>query len=213
MSVSSTASLSSFTALDLMLMFLADRVYFPNLQDVVIAGHGMGADFVQRYAAVGMASDLLAKQKINLHFALANPGSYLYFTSQRPMKGGLFDIPKNDACNGGDAYPYGLKQLTAYPRRTGMQALRLRYPQQRVTYLIGDAIKDDLYLDRSCSATLQGDTRLMRAQAYARHIAQSFGRDAFRHQFRAVKGGGYDPVVMFGSSCGLTLLFGNGVCQ
>lgn len=214
MSISRHGSISSFTALDILLLFLSDRSRFPNLRDVVIAGHGMGGDFVQRYAAAGMAPDLLKKDKINIRFAVANAGSYLYFTNQRPLtKGLVFGLPKDDKCDGGNSYPYGLKMLAPYARRTGGEAIRLRYPVRHVTYIVGDKIKDDNYLDSSCSAMLQGKTRLLRARAYSRHVMQSFGDAAQNQNFHAIRNGGYDPVAMFGSSCGLSVLFGNGVCK
>lgn len=46
--------ISSFTVMDLILMFLSDRARFCNLESVVLAGSGAGANFVQRYAAFGL---------------------------------------------------------------------------------------------------------------------------------------------------------------
>ncbi len=54
----------------------------------VIAGHGMGGDFVQRYAAFGQAPDILEKEGIGVRFIVANPSSYLYFTASRTSEAG-----------------------------------------------------------------------------------------------------------------------------
>ena len=66
---------------------LARRNLFPDLQQITIAGHGAGADFVQRYAAVGQAPDILDKQQICRYvLSRPTPSSYLYFTLHRGRK-------------------------------------------------------------------------------------------------------------------------------
>jgi hypothetical protein len=72
--------ISTFTAMDLLLAFLSEKKFFPDLQDVIVTGHGAGGDFVLRYAAIGLAPDLLDPLGIKVQFAAANASSYLYFT-------------------------------------------------------------------------------------------------------------------------------------
>ncbi len=206
---------SSFSAVDLLLLYLSDRRRFPMLAQVVVAGHGMGADFVQRYAAFGQAPDILKKEFIDVRFLVANPSTYLYFTASRPSESGpAFAPPKETAaCPGINAYPFGLNDLNVYGRKVGGNEARMRYPERKVTYLVGGKILNDNLMDRSCAAAAQGPDRLARGRNYARYLIQTFG-DALgsRHFFGAIPGAGYDSVALYGSFCGMETLFGNGKC-
>jgi hypothetical protein len=54
----SQTTVSTFEALDQVLLWFANRDNFPILNEIVIAGHSMGAQMVQRYAVVGKQLDL-----------------------------------------------------------------------------------------------------------------------------------------------------------
>lgn len=211
---SARRGISSFMATDLLLMFLADRRRFPVLEQVIIAGHGMGGDFVQRYAAIGQAPDLAEQEGLVIRFLVANASTYLYLTNQRPaVSRPGFTPPDQSACPPFNSYPFGLNELVPYARRIGPSAIRLRYPERRITYLVGDRILSDNYIDHTCAADLQGKDRTARAQNFARYLAHSFGETAGRGQrFALVPKAGYDPVSLYGSSCGMETLFGNGAC-
>lgn len=209
--------ISSFSALDFLALFLADKTRFPAMKTIVLAGYGAGGEFVQRYAAVGRAPELLAQDGVEVRFVVAQPSSYLYFSNLRPSdNGSAFSIPRDGGCPNFNSYPYGLENLGVYSRRKGVQALRIAYPLKRVYYLIGEessGIAVDPFGDVSCAANLQGKGRFARAQAYARHIQQSFGEESAKtHIFSTVKNAAHDPVALFGSSCGLSALFGDGQC-
>ena len=95
-----------------------------------------------------------------------------------------------------------------------MNAIRMGFPERRITYLVGDKIRTDNYLDRSCGAMMQGSDRTMRGRLYERYLMQSFGDVAARSQtFSFVTNAGYDPVSLYGSRCGQAVLFGDGVCR
>jgi hypothetical protein len=206
--------ISSFTAMDLLLLFLSNRAAFPNLRQVVLVGHGAGADFVLRYAAVGQAPDMLGEGQIAVRFVAANPSSYLYLTNQRPAATGQnFAIANTTECAGVNAYPYGLGDLAPYARRRGVSAIQMKYPQRHVTVLSGNKIVADPYLDQSCAAKAQGADRLARARNFERYLALSFGDATSNTQsFAYVPNAGYDPVSLYGSYCGLSALFGDGAC-
>src|ERR1700676_2532419 len=78
------APASSFEALDAILARLADRRLFPNLNQVVVAGHSGGAQVVQRYAIAGKGELALTSQGIGVRYVVANPSSYAYFNGERP---------------------------------------------------------------------------------------------------------------------------------
>ncbi|MGE3622499.1 MAG: hypothetical protein AB7H77_01315 [Bdellovibrionales bacterium] len=205
--------ISSFTAIDLLLIYLAQKSFFPDLQTITVTGHGAGGDFVLRYAAAGQAPDILETQNIPVRFVPANPSSYLYFTAARPVAGKPnFAPPRAEACPGYNAWKYGISNLNAYARRRGGSAIRLDYPMRRVTYLAGKQATGGLReTDNSCAALLQGSDRLARAQNYARYIETIFGEDAARRQFFAViTEAGFDAGEVYASSCGASVLFGAG---
>lgn len=204
---------SSYTALDILLLYLSDRERFPMLKKIVLAGHGQGGDFVQRYAAVGKAPSVLKKEGLSLSFIAANPSSYLYLTASRPMpERGRFAAPDSTACPDVNNYPYGLAALSSYAKSAGANAIRLNYPEQQVVYLVGDKILIDHYLDQSCAAMAQGADRTTRGKNYGQYLSKSFGDTALSHTMRLVPNAGYDPVSLFGSSCGMATLFGDGGC-
>jgi hypothetical protein len=207
--------ISSFTAMDILLLYLSDRQRFPYLQQVVIAGHGIGADFVQRYAAIGRATDVLAKDDLPVRFIVANPSSYMYMTIVRPAETGTrFVNPDMKKCPKLNYYPFGLQELPAYAKRIGANAIREKYPLREVVYLASEKIYADHILLHGCEADVQGATRLDRTKSYGRYMIQSFGEVAERHHTMVtVPGAAYDPVSLYGSRCGIAALFGDGVCR
>jgi hypothetical protein len=99
--------MSSFAVLDALLLTLSDRERWPALDLVVLAGHSAGAQFVQRYAALGRAPRELSHRGIQTRFLVANPSSYLYFDGRRPMEHGFAPFPST-RCPSFDDYKYGL---------------------------------------------------------------------------------------------------------
>lgn len=206
--------ISSFTVVDLLLLYLANRTSYPNLKHITLAGHGMGADFVMRYAALGRAPQILDEDGIELRYVAANPASYLYLTRERPGGDkGPPKIPVATDCARYHDYPYGLANLNTYGRTVGVNDIRLTFPTRRMLYLLGGAISPDNFLDQDCAARLQGPDRLTRGQNFEAAMMRNFGDVARQsQQFVIVPKAGYDPVALFGSYCGMALLFGDGEC-
>jgi hypothetical protein len=209
-------SISSFTALDELLLFFGEKNLFPDLKDIVIVGHGTGADFVLRYAAFGKSPDLLDKSGTPARFVAANASSYLYLTPLRPVAGKPnFATPDTTKCQTYDSYKYGLQNLNDYSRRLGANAARLNYSAKRITYMAGEKIAGDERLpDTDCAALLEGPDRLTRAMNYDVYLDMLFGENiSATHQFATVPGAGYDAGAIFGSICGMESLFGAGQCK
>lgn len=207
--------ISSFTALDLLLLYLGDRNFFPDLKDIVIAGHGEGGDFAHRYAAASKAVYVLDEQNIPVRFVIANSSSYLYFTSARPVPGkSSFSIPDAKICPGFNAYRYGIDNPNPYVRLTGANAIKLNYVLRNVFYLTGGKIERDVMADTNCAALLQGPDRATRAVNYKAYLSLLFGEIADKRQaFSVVPKAGYDAAALFGSPCGVAALFGDGMCE
>ena len=71
---------SSFEAMDEVVRFFANRTQFPALNTIIVAGHSLGAQMVQRYALIGS----VPSGSVPVHFVVANPGSFAYLTDWRP---------------------------------------------------------------------------------------------------------------------------------
>jgi hypothetical protein len=211
-SSTSPKGVSSFTVIDLLLMYLADRNAFPDLKTVAIAGYGAGGQFVQRYAAFGAASAMLGQEGINVRFVVADAPSYLYLTATRPLGGTKgFGHPDPAACPDYNAYPYGLEKMNTYVRRTGGNAAKTDYATHSVAYL--NTTTPDTVTDTGCAALAQGADSVVRVANYQNYLQSLYGDLAAQTQmFALFKDAKNDAVTLYGSPCGMAFLFGDGVC-
>lgn len=195
------APVSSFEAVDAILARLADRERFPDLQEVVVAGHSGGGQVVQRYAILGRGEAALGTVGVTTRYVVANPSSYAWFTADRPE-------PAIAAyCHGYNDWKYGMKKLPPYAQGTPA-ALEKAYIARRVIYLLGTADIDpnQSALDKSCMAEAQGPTRFARGHAYFAAMQAANGA-AFAHRLVEVPGVGHDGEKMLTSACGLASVF------
>jgi pimeloyl-ACP methyl ester carboxylesterase len=196
------SSASSFDALDAILIKLADRTLFPNLKQVVVAGHSGGAQVVQRYAIASQAEASLAAAGIAVRYVVANPSSYAYFDKQRP------DPEIAASCPRYNDWKYGMEARPAYLAAPTVQALEKSYVARRVIYLLGtrDTNPDHPALDKTCMAEAQGPYRYARGHSY---FAMMQARDGGtpHHSLWDVDGVGHDGDRMLTSPCGLKALF------
>jgi pimeloyl-ACP methyl ester carboxylesterase len=145
------SSTSSFEALDAILDRLADRRLFPNLKEVVVAGHSGGAQVVQRYAIAGKGETALAKAGIAVRYVVANPPSYAYFSAERPVLSIAASCPRFDD------WKYGMQARPAYLAQGTPATLEARYVGRKVIYLLVtlDTNPNHSALDRSCMGEAQ----------------------------------------------------------
>jgi pimeloyl-ACP methyl ester carboxylesterase len=193
---------SSFDALDAILTKLSDRSLFPNLKQVVVAGHSGGAQVVQRYAIAGKAQGVLEGLGIGVRYVVANPSSYAYFSDQRPQ-------PAIAAsCPGYNNWKYGMDSRPAYLATPTSRMLEQAYVARRVIYLLGtdDTNPDHPALDKSCMAEAEGPYRFARGHAYAA-VMQARDAGTPHHSLWDVAGVGHDGDKMLTSPCGLQALF------
>jgi len=201
------APISSFAALDAILARLADRVSFPSLQTVVVAGHSGGGQLVQRYAVAGRGEGALTRAGIHVRYLAANPSSYVYFSPERPAGDG-FATFDGAACPGFDRWKYGMTGLPLYLAGEDPAALEAAYVARDVVYLLGTGDDDPnhRFLDKTCMAEAQGANRYARGLAYFRYL-QRLRSTGLAHRLLLVPGVGHDSDGMFNSSCGLAALY------
>lgn len=200
----SPAPLSSYAALDQILSRLNDHQQFPNLREIVIAGHSGGAQVVQRYALTTQADRALQAQGIKVRYVVANPSSYAYFNAQRPLP--TFDAAN---CPGFNTWKYGLEKLPAYAREQTPQQLERAYVERDITYLLGakDIDPNHPALDKSCAAEAQGAYRLVRGKNYFEYLTQRHPQ-RLNQRLIEVSGVGHNGDQMFTSPEGQKALFG-----
>jgi pimeloyl-ACP methyl ester carboxylesterase len=193
---------SSFEALDAILARLADKKLFPNLKDVVVAGHSGGAQVVQRYAIASRGEAPLTTAHIAVRYVVANPSSYAYFSDKRP------EPAIAASCSGYDNWKYGMQARPAYLAKPTPAALEKAYVARDVIYLLGtkDTNPNHPALDKSCMGEAQGPYRYVRGHSYAATMAARDGGTPKHHLFD-VEGVGHDGDKMLTSSCGLKALF------
>ncbi len=203
------APASAYDVLDAMLQHLADKTLFPNLKDIVLAGHSGGGQTVQRYAIVGKVPALVAAQGIHLRFVIANPSSYLYLSDDRPAQ--------HRGCGGWDRWKYGVRDAPEYVKLTATHTwaqMEADFAAADVIYLMGDEDTDPHQkdLDVSCAGEAEGPTRMARATSYYAYLkARHAG--AWGQRLWLVNGVGHSGPKMVESPCGVKALFATGSCK
>ncbi|WP_124599769.1 alpha/beta hydrolase [Burkholderia sp. Bp8963] len=208
------AAISSFQVVDEIFRRLADRMIFPNLDTIVLAGHSAGGQFVQRYAVVGHGEAVLGHAPIHVRYVVANPSTYLYFTDARPDSSGAFVPFDARRCPSFERWNYGLGSgVPAYvSAEASVAELQADYLRRDVVYLLGtdDAVPDADGLDRSCGAEAQGATRYARGQAFAAYVRTLDPRTP--HRVLEARGVAHSSYRIYSSACGLAALFDTAGC-
>ncbi len=190
------ARVSSFEVLDSLIAEVGTPDRYPNLQDIVVAGHSAGGQFVHRYAA-GTKADQdpsFAERGVQVRYVVANPSSYLYMV---PVDYG----PRFSDCNGVDEYKYGLNDLNAYMRAVGAETIQVSYPRKDVTILLGrlDHAVADPSKDDSCEGLAQGAHRLNRGIRFVRALDDYYGAGTHHTRVAIVPGVGHSASGIFAS--------------
>lgn len=195
--------LSSYAALDEIVARLGDRQQFPDVKQIVIAGHSGGAQVVQRYALLSHPQPTLDAEGVKVRYVIANSSSYAYFNEQRPV---AFSHAK---CTNFNRWKYGLADLPAYADGQTPAQLEENYVKRDVVYLLGQQDIDPNHpaLDKSCEAKAQGPSRLIRGRNYFNYLKRRHPQ-GLSQQLIEVPGVGHNEDGMFTSPEGQKALFG-----
>lgn len=201
------SKISSFEVLDVVLQRLID--FNPNLEQIVIAGHSAGAQFVQKHAAARRVD--VSAWKGQLHYVVTNAGSYMYLNGERPAGTRGCKRDYND-------YRYGIEHnRLEYFDGTSPDSLWKKFSEFPVTIMLGSEDTDEKDGDRSCPAMAQGKNRLERGKHFHRLTSQALpshvpGVDLSKLRLRLIPHVGHEFERMWDSRCGRDLLFGSGQC-
>jgi hypothetical protein len=161
---------------------------------------------VQRYAALNEEEPLL-RSDIEVRYVVANPGSYLYLTGNRPFS--------TDGCDGYDNYKYGMASLPESLSYTGLDrgAIQAQLVSRPLYLLLGvqDNDPNSSNLDHSCKADAQGLDRLQRGSLYFSQV-KTFDPDA-NHTKIEIAGVGHDAEAIFNATDGRRVILHTQVNQ
>ena len=194
--------LSSYAALDEIVARIGDRRQFPDVKQIVIAGHSGGAQVVQRYALLGHDQPELKEAGRQVRYVIANPSTYAYFDERRPV------AFSHAGCPGFNRWKYGLADLPAYAEGQTPAQLQENYATRDIVYLLGQQDIDPNHpaLDKSCEAKAQGANRLARGRNYFAYLKRLHPQ-GLSQQLIEVPGVGHDGDGMFNSPEGQKVLF------
>lgn len=211
--------ISSFRILDDLLRHFTAPGSLPALQTLVLAGHGAGAQMVQRYAVLNPLDESLRATGLHLSYVVANAESYLYLSPLRPSRTGRgYARYERGICPTYEHYRYGLEDLPAalqnYDGRLSHVQLAARYAQRHITYLLGSADTNPEYigLDKSCGAEAEGATPLARGLGYWGYEMHARAKHTPipAHQGFIVQSVGHNESEIYASACAAQALLGDG---
>lgn len=196
--------LSSYAALDEIVARIGDRRQFPDVKQIVIAGHSGGAQVVQRYALLSHDQPALQETGIQVRYVIANSSSYAYFDERRPV------AFSHAGCPDFNRWKYGLADLPAYAEGRTPEQLEENYAKRDIVYLLGQQDTDPNHpaLDKRCEAKAQGANRLIRGRNYFEYLKRLYPQ-GLSQQLIEVPGVGHDGDGMFNSPEGQRALFGH----
>ena len=143
---------SSYYVLDEMLKYYDNAEMFPNLKQIVLVGHSLGGQMLQRYAAIGEQLSLSTP----VTYWIGNPNSYVWMSTSRPL-----NIPN---CPDYDNYRDGYTNFTEYPMsygtdlvNQGRDAIAANFQTRAINY--ARALLDAGDHSSTCGANTTGGNR------------------------------------------------------
>jgi hypothetical protein len=198
-----TPRVSSYEVVDQILEQLADPSVFPALEEIVVAGHSAGGQYVHRFAS---GSPVEAEVSgLRFRYVVANPSTFLYLGPERPDGSGGFAIPEPGACPDYNAWHRGLENRNTYMNRLTDEEIRSNLVGRDLRILLGTSDTGSTDLDVTCGGMFQGEHR------YARGLNILAYMDAFfpghGHRGYEVLGVGHSSRQMFSSFRGIQAIF------
>ncbi|MEZ5403931.1 MAG: serine hydrolase [Bryobacteraceae bacterium] len=203
----------SYDFVDRALELFNDKDRFPDLREVVVAGHSAGGQFVQRYAGINRAESAM---RVPVRYVVANPSTYMYLSDIRPRstttcspQGGC-TVPfapywDSENCTTYNQFKYGLEKLTGYAAGVGAEAIRGQYAKRAITYMVGELDRQrDPSLDKTCPAMAQGPNRYERGVNFWNYAKEQLQA---AHPLAVAPGCGHSATCMYAGATGLKVLF------
>ncbi|WFC93417.1 hypothetical protein MBRA1_000037 [Malassezia brasiliensis] len=202
-----THSVSFYTAMDKILNLAMNRTLFPMVNQLVVAGHSMGAQTVVRYA-------LLKREKkydASVKYWIGNPGSWAWLQNDtQPVTNAQDQCDPVELRN---RWPYGLgynlSAVPKYARSDVVQDVRpyiQRFLQKQIHY--GLALLDNGAGDTHCQAQYQGANHLQRGTNFVSMVSELNGGWPQNHSLGYVAGVSHQDYPMIAATSSLDFIFG-----
>nr|POE47016.1 wsc domain-containing protein [Quercus suber] len=192
---------SSYYVLDTLVKYFDNKTLFPNVKQIVLVGHSLGGQMLQRYAAVGDQLNTTTP----LTYWIGNPDSYAWLSEDRPLN--------TAECPIYDVYRAGYTNYTEYPMTYGTDivaqgraALVANYQSRQIAY--GRALLDHGNHASDCAANTTGADRNERffffIKAFPPSCANPTGTNCDTVDLIPVQ---HDNGQMFNSNAGQSRIF------
>ncbi|KAE8232355.1 hypothetical protein CF326_g2617 [Tilletia indica] len=193
-----STKVSSYAVMDTLIDALSQR--YPNVNQIWLAGHSLGASFVQRYALVRKPD----ANDANINYWSGNAGSYAWPTNNRPVS------PSGSCASTFDDWAYGISSGDgpAYRKsdiESNVASVRQEYINRRVVIALG--LADDGAGDSACEAQFEGTNHLTRGQNLQKEEQSLPGGQPAKHTFDYVEGVAHEDYLMMSSPAALQHLF------
>ncbi|KAI7324666.1 WSC-domain-containing protein [Hortaea werneckii] len=194
-------TISSYTCLDQIIQYFDNKSLFPNINQIVVAGHSLGGQTVQRYAAIGKQLGTTTP----VSYWVGNPNSYVWLSADRPLS--------TVSCPGYDDYREGYNAFVDYPMTyatdlvaSGRSSILANFNSKAVNYARGTLdLGDD---SSSCAPGTTGANRNERffnfIKAFPPSCPDPSGRNCDTVDFVV---SGHDGGAMMASKAGQARLF------
>ena len=207
------STLSTFDAMDAILLRLADSRIFPNLRSIVVAGHSAGGQFVTLYQTVNRVHDRLG---VVTTYVVANASAYAYLDDRRALsvptsrsgadgRSSFTRFADAQRCPNYAEWPFGLSKRVGYAARLTEAQVKEQAASRPVTYLLSELdLTTPTGFFGSCAAMAQGSSRLARGKTFASYMTAFGGAP---HQAIVIDGCSHDARCVYTSEDALPVLF------
>lgn len=154
--------ISSFEVLDILLDRLADKNFFPVLNEIIITGQSSGGRFTHTYAA-GNRSE---SKHQNIHFEyIVSESQYFYYPTNDRINEQTNNLYVPASCNGLQFWPFGYELVPDYVSALDKATFDDRFVNRSITYLLGNGSGSDSEFNTTdCEAVLSGSSRYQRGE-------------------------------------------------
>jgi hypothetical protein len=157
-----TVQISSFEVLDFLISRLADKNFFPVLNEIIVTGQSSGGRFMHTYAA-GNHSE---STHTDIHFEyIVSESQYFYYPTNERIDEQTNNLYTPTNCNGMLFWPFGYELAPDYVSVLDKVTFDERFVNRSITYLLGNGTGTDSELNTTdCEAVLSGSSRYQRGE-------------------------------------------------
>ena len=171
---SGAANISSFEALDIIIDRLANKSFFPSLNEIVITGQSSGGLFTHLFSAANKSENKYPE--INFEYIVSESQFYYYPTNERISESNnqLYVVQN---CNGIYNWPYGYNNdIPRYLLNTSKQIFDDNFINRKITYLLGNGVSgsDGQFNNSTCYLSVLGSSRYKRGENMFQYINIKF---------------------------------------